>query len=87
MCSSSRSVMYTGQHVPITKIYDNDNMPYIRPLDPGLGTLGTMMQAAGYYTAYQGKWHLSNAYRTPEDPDPRSEALRALRVHRVQRLG
>jgi arylsulfatase len=40
MCSSSRSVMYTGRHVPITQIYDNDNMPYIRPLDPSLGTLG-----------------------------------------------
>jgi arylsulfatase A-like enzyme len=65
MCSSSRSVMYTGRHVPITQIYDNDNMPYIRPLDPSLGTLGTMMRAAGYYTSYQGKWHLSNAYLTP----------------------
>ena len=47
MCSSSRSVMYTGQHVPITEIYDNDNMPYIQPLDPSLGTLGTMMRSAG----------------------------------------
>ncbi|HET7801898.1 MAG TPA: sulfatase-like hydrolase/transferase [Humibacillus xanthopallidus] len=65
MCSSSRSVMYTGRHVPITQIYDNDNMPYIRPLDPSLGTLGTMMRAAGYYTSYQGKWHLSNAYLSP----------------------
>ncbi|HSU75332.1 MAG TPA: sulfatase-like hydrolase/transferase, partial [Terrabacter sp.] len=65
MCSSSRSVMYTGRHVPITQIYDNDNMPYIRPLDPALGTLGTMMRAAGYYTSYQGKWHLSNAYLSP----------------------
>ena len=26
-------------------IYDNDNMRYIRPLDPGLGTLGTMIRA------------------------------------------
>ena len=75
MCSSSRSVMYTGQHVTKTKIYDNDNMPYIRPLDTQMATLGTMMQAAGYYTAYQGKWHLSNAYRTPENPDPTAKAL------------
>ena len=75
MCSSSRSVMYTGQHVTKTKIYDNDNMPYIRPLDTAMATLGTMMQAAGYYTAYQGKWHLSNAYRTPENPDPTEKAL------------
>src|SRR5215475_12034207 len=39
-CSSSRSVCYTGRHLPITQIYDNDNMPYVRPLDPSLGTLG-----------------------------------------------
>ena len=75
MCSSSRSVMYTGQHVTKTKIYDNDNMPYIRPLDTDMATLGTMMQAAGYYTAYQGKWHLSNAYRTAENPTPTTKAL------------
>ncbi len=67
--------MYTGQHVTATKIYDNDNMPYIRPLDPQMAALGTMMQAAGYYTACQGKWHLSNAYRTPENPDPTANAL------------
>ena len=66
-CSSARSVIYTGRHMPNTGIYDNDNMPYIRPLDPALGTLGTMLRAAGYYTAYQGKWHLSRAYRAPGD--------------------
>ena len=65
MCSSSRSVIYTGRHMPLTAIYDNDNMPYIRPLDPALGTLGTMLRGQGYYTTYQGKWHLSNFY-----PDP-----------------
>lgn len=62
MCSSSRSVIYTGRHMPNTGIYDNDNMPYVRPLDPALGTLGTMLREHGYVTTYQGKWHLSNAY-------------------------
>jgi arylsulfatase len=75
MCSSSRSVMYTGQHVAHTEIFDNDNMPYIRPLDPGLGTVGTMLRAAGYYCAYQGKWHLSNAYMNPDNPRPTGDAL------------
>ncbi|MFI1944421.1 sulfatase-like hydrolase/transferase [Streptomyces virginiae] len=74
-CSSARSVIYTGRHLPLTEIYDNDNMPYIRPLDPALGTLGTMLRAAGYYTAYQGKWHLSNCYGTPENPGPTTDAL------------
>jgi arylsulfatase len=75
MCSSSRSVIYTGQHVPITQIYDNDNMPYIRPLDPKLGTLGTMLGSVGYRCVYQGKWHLSNAYRAPGDTSSTADAL------------
>ncbi|MFJ5552881.1 sulfatase-like hydrolase/transferase [Streptomyces sp. NPDC093225] len=75
MCSSARSVIYTGQHLPLTEIYDNDNMPYVRPLDPALGTLGTMLRSAGYYCTYQGKWHLSNAYVTPERPAPTTDAL------------
>jgi hypothetical protein len=68
-------VIYTGQHMPLTEIYDNDNMPYIRPLDPALGTLGSMLRTAGYYCAYQGKWHLSRAYRDPNDPRPATDAL------------
>lgn len=75
MCSSARSVVYTGQHLPLTEIYDNDNMPYVRPLDPRLGTLGTMLREAGYYCTYQGKWHLSNAYVTPQNPGPTTNAL------------
>jgi arylsulfatase len=74
-CSSSRSVIYTGRHMPVTEIYDNDNMPYIRPLDPALGTLGTMLRTAGYYCSYQGKWHLSRAYKDPADPRPTTDAL------------
>jgi arylsulfatase len=74
-CSSSRSVIYTGQHVPFTQIYDNDNMPYIKPLDPGLGTVGTMLRTAGYYTTYQGKWHLSGAYIGPANPAPTTDVL------------
>jgi arylsulfatase len=75
MCSSSRSVIYTGRHVPITEIYDNDNMPYVRPLDPALGTLGTMLRQHGYHCAYQGKWHLSNAYVDPANPVSTRDAL------------
>lgn len=74
-CSSSRSVIYTGRHMPVTEIYDNDNMPYIRPLDPALGTLGSMLRDVGYYCTYQGKWHLSRAYRDPADPRPTTDAL------------
>jgi arylsulfatase len=58
-------VIYTGRHMPITQIYDNDNMGYVRPLDPALGTLGSMLREQGYATSYQGKWHLSNSYVEP----------------------
>jgi arylsulfatase A-like enzyme len=75
MCSSSRSVIYTGQHVPITQIYDNDNMPYVRPLDPKLGTVGTMLREQGYFCTYQGKWHLSKAYVDPVSPVSTADAL------------
>jgi arylsulfatase len=68
-------VIYTGRHMPLTGIYDNDNMPYIRPLDPALGTLGSMLRTAGYHCAYQGKWHLSRAYKDPADPRPTTDAL------------
>jgi arylsulfatase len=74
-CSSSRSVIYTGRHLPITQIYDNDNMPYVRPLDPALGTLGTMLRSQGYYCTYQGKWHLTNAYVDPANPVSTVDAL------------
>jgi arylsulfatase len=30
-------------------------MPYVRPLDPALGTLGTMLRDHGYVTSYQGR--------------------------------
>jgi arylsulfatase len=75
MCSSARSVMYTGRHLPVTEVYDNDNMPHVRPLDPALGTIGTMLRAAGYYCTYQGKWHLSNAYVDPANPVSTVDAL------------
>jgi arylsulfatase len=75
MCSSSRSVIYSGQHVPITEVFDNDNMPYVRPLDPALGTIGTMLRGRGYHCAYKGKWHLSNSYLDPANPVSTVDAL------------
>lgn len=75
MCSSSRSVLYTGRHMPITEIHDNDNMPYVDPLDPALGTIGTMLRSVGYHTTYQGKWHLSKLYVDPANPVSTVDAL------------
>lgn len=59
LCTPSRSVFWTGQHVQHTGVQDNTNVPLTgRPLDPAIPTLGHMLQDAGFYTAYKGKWHL-----------------------------
>jgi len=73
--------------MPVTQIYDNDNMPYIRPLDPALGTLGTMLRSAGYYCTYQGKWHLSRAYRDPSDPAASTNSLEPYGFSEFNRWG
>ncbi len=86
MCSSSRSVIYTGRHLPHTAIYDNDNMPYIRPLDPALGTLGTMLRAA----ATTPPTRASGTCRTPmwiRRTRRRRRMVGTVRVLRVERLG
>lgn len=80
-CSSARSVIYTGRHVPVTRIYDNDNFPYVEPLDPALGTLGSMLGRAGYYCTYKGKWHLSNAYVDPANPVSTTDDLEPYGFH------
>lgn len=60
-CTPSRATLFTGQHVPFTKMFDNINFPYVGDLvpKPTLPALGSMMRRAGYYPAYKGKWHLT----------------------------
>lgn len=68
-CGPSRSVIYTGQHIMKTRVYDNGGPPPRAPLDPRLTpTIGNLLQQEGYYTAYKGKWHLSPVNR-PEIAD------------------
>ncbi len=59
-CGPSRSVIYTGQHTQHTGIYVNPNTPPRPELSPEIPTIGHMLRDQGYYTAYKGKWHLSN---------------------------
>jgi len=59
--TSSRSVIYTGQHITDTKMLDNTDLPWQVALDPSMTTVGDMMREAGYYTAYKGKFHLGDA--------------------------
>lgn len=60
-CAPSRSVIYTGQHIQRTAVFDNPGKtPGRKDLDPqATPTLGTMLQQNGYRTAYIGKWHMS----------------------------
>jgi arylsulfatase len=67
-CGPSRSTFYTGQHVQKTGMYTNPvgefgaysaDAPRGVELPTSIPTLGTMLRAQGYYTAYKGKWHLS----------------------------
>jgi arylsulfatase len=54
--------MYTGQHTPHTRMFDNTNFAWIddmRAYPENLPTIGHMMRDLGYHTVYKGKWHLS----------------------------
>jgi len=64
VCTSSRSVLYTGRHIQQTRMFDNVNFPWIQSLSTDVETLGHLLRAAGYYTAYKGKWHLTREFET-----------------------
>ena len=64
VCTPSRSVLYTGQHIQRTRMFDNTNFPWIDSLSPEIRTVGHLLREAGYYTAYKGKWHLTKEFET-----------------------
>jgi arylsulfatase len=64
VCTPSRSVLYTGRHIQQTKMFDNTNFPWISSMSTDIPTIGHMLRAAGYYTAYKGKWHLTKEFET-----------------------
>ncbi|MFN4017788.1 MAG: sulfatase-like hydrolase/transferase [Reyranella sp.] len=59
VCSSARSVVYTGQHIQHTGIADNLDSIWQRDLSTRIKTIGHRLAGLGYHAAYQGKWHLS----------------------------
>ena len=64
VCTPSRSVIYVGQHIQHTRMFDNTNFPWISSMSTELPTVGHMLRNAGYYTAYKGKWHLTKEFET-----------------------
>lgn len=65
-CSPSRSNMYFGQHTQHTRMTANIEAPPTFPqLADELPSVGHLLRAQGYYTAYKGKWHLSPMRHDP----------------------
>jgi arylsulfatase A-like enzyme len=67
ICTPSRTTMWTGQHAKTVGMWDNTNFPWISSLSSDTPTLGTMMRNEGYYTAFKGKWHVSEVDSLTED--------------------
>jgi arylsulfatase A-like enzyme len=68
VCSSARSVIYTGQHIQHTGVFDNMEAPWQRDMSTEMVTIGHRLQQLGYHAAYQGKWHLSGTLDTAHKP-------------------
>ena len=75
VCTSSRSNIYTGQHIAQTRMFDNIAWPWVKSLSTDIPTLGHMMRELGYFSAYQGKFHMSRALEEhqpqPKDAPPK----------------
>jgi arylsulfatase len=68
VCTPSRAVIFTGQHIVHNGMFDNTNFPWAKQRLPAeIPTMGHMMRKAGYYTVYKGKWHLSADFEQPHD--------------------
>lgn len=55
MCTSSRAVLLTGLQTSDNGMFENVDMPYVKPLSTATPTIGHMLRKQGYYTAYKGQ--------------------------------
>jgi arylsulfatase A-like enzyme len=63
ICTPSRATMWTGVHARHTGLWDNTNFAWIDELSTEVPTIGHLLREQGYYTAFKGKWHLSEVPR------------------------
>lgn len=70
VCSPYRGSLITGQYPLTNGIFVNDV-----PLNPDVASLGKVFAAAGYDTAYIGKWHLDGHGRTAYIPPERRQGF------------
>jgi arylsulfatase len=66
ICTPSRATMWTGVHAKDTGLWDNTNFAWISELSHDVPTIGQMLRDQGYYTAFKGKWHLSDVSRSED---------------------
>ncbi|MEH6473253.1 MAG: sulfatase-like hydrolase/transferase [Halopseudomonas sp.] len=64
VCTPSRAVMYTGLHIQNNGMFDNTNFPWSGSMSTEIDTVGDLLRKQGYYTAYKGKWHLTEEFET-----------------------
>ncbi len=67
VCTPSRAVLYTGQHIQNNGMFDNTNFPWSHSMSTEIDTIGDLLRKQGYYTAYKGKWHLTDEFETAND--------------------
>ena len=60
LCSPSRASVLTGQYMHHHRVVDNQ-----RPVPEGTRFFPSVLQAAGYETAFVGKWHMGHEDDTP----------------------
>lgn len=75
VCTPSRSVIYTGQHIQNNGMFDNTNFPWSDDLSTEIDTIGDLLRKQGYYTAYKGKWHLTAEFETVNKLDAPKKIL------------
>lgn len=61
LCSPSRASILTGLYAHQHRVVDNNH-----PIPPGLTYYPEYLQAAGYETAFIGKWHMGAETDTPQ---------------------
>lgn len=69
VCTPSRAVLYTGQHIQKNGMFDNTNFPWGGSMSTEIDTIGDLLRKQGYYTAYKGKWHLCAEFETANKLD------------------
>lgn len=67
VCAPARAALQTGRYATATGVWKNYAAPLRQP------TLATAFRAAGYETAYIGKWHLACTREQPVPPDLRGD--------------